>query len=210
MAEEIRQSDKQQHDTAQMRVCPVCKTAIPSSDSQCINGHRLSDRQFTTGALIAGSYEYRRVIASGASATVYEARHCVLGKSVAIKLLHPQAITEEVIMRFQQEGWAASNLNHRNLVCVHDMGTTDNGQLYMVMDYVDGRSLEDIILQDGPLSPEAAIDMFIQLCDALGYAHEKGILYRDVKPANILCSGVLESGTEPSRGAVDGLPISDS
>ena len=99
MAEEIKQSDKQQHDTAQMRDCPVCKTAIPSSDSQCINGHRLSDRQFTTGALIAGSDEYRRVIASGASATVYEARHCVLGKSVAIKLLHPQAITEEVIVK---------------------------------------------------------------------------------------------------------------
>lgn len=129
-------------------------------------------------------YKPVAVIGKGASSTVYLCRDRLLGKKVAVKCL--RSTTAELLVSFQLEAKATSLINHPNIVTILDFGSTDSGAPYMVMQYVKGVSLEELISTDGPLEPVRAVRLFGQICDALAMAHSKGIFHRDVKPSNIL------------------------
>ena len=138
------------------------------------------------GRILNSRYELEQLIGTGGMADVYRASDNLLGRTVAVKILHPQFAKDEVfIARFRQEAQAAANLNQPNIVNVYDWGIED-GTYYLVMEYVEGRDLKDIILQGGPLLPERAVEIAMSICLALEAAHAQGIVHRDIKPQNTI------------------------
>jgi serine/threonine-protein kinase len=122
----------------------------------------------------------------GGMATVYKVQDLALGRIVAIKVLHPQyAHDPDFLARFQAEARAAANLVHPNVVDVFDVGQ-DGDQHFIVMEYVQGRDLKSLIRTQAPLPIPRAVDLAIQVCAAVGYAHRSGLIHRDLKPQNVL------------------------
>lgn len=138
------------------------------------------------GRVLNSRYEIEQLIGSGGMAEVYRARDSLLGRTVAVKVLHSQYAKDPVfIERFRHEAQAAANLNHPNIVNVYDWGIEDS-TYYIVMEYVQGRDLKAIITQGGPLLPERAVEIAMSICTALEVAHSNGIVHRDIKPQNII------------------------
>ncbi len=139
------------------------------------------------GQIIDDRYELIRLIGEGGMGAVYEGRHVTIGSRVAIKTLHADAVNRpEALERFRREAQAAGTIGHPNIVRVHDIGQTEDGLPYMVMDFVDGGSLARLLYSDAPLDTKVAIRIASQMLSALGAAHEKGIIHRDVKPENVV------------------------
>jgi serine/threonine protein kinase len=136
-----------------------------------------------------GKYEVLKVLGRGGMGTVYEAWDPVLHRTVALKTMTPGlADAPDLRARFLREAQAAGGLRHHNIVTVYDVGE-DRGQPYIAMELVEGFDLEAIIQGRHPLSVEARIDILRQVCEGLGCAHQRGIVHRDVKPANIRVTG---------------------
>jgi predicted Ser/Thr protein kinase len=138
------------------------------------------------GQTIAGKFVIEAVIAVGGIGTVYRARQLGLDRKVALKLLRAEfARDEDFIERFKREARAASRLDHPNSVRVLDFGQHD-GALYLAMEYVEGRTLYQVIQDDFPLSEERTVDIMSQVLAAVGVAHDMGVVHRDLKPENIM------------------------
>lgn len=139
------------------------------------------------GSTIDKRYFIDALIAQGGMGAVYRATHTALNKKVAIKVLWPyfssNASAEE---RFHQEAKAASRLTHPGLVLVHDYGLTESGAPYLVMQFAEGESLADVLEREGRLDATRMTSIFVQICDALSYAHANNVIHRDVKPGNII------------------------
>jgi serine/threonine-protein kinase len=134
-------------------------------------------------------YRLIKQIGSGGMAEVYLAYDETLEREVAFKVLNQKyAENKEAIERFRREARNAASLSHPNIVAIHDRGETEDGTYYIVMEYMEGGTLEDLIQQDGPLPPQRATEITLQVAHALQVAHEKGVIHRDIKPQNILLS----------------------
>lgn len=141
-----------------------------------------------TETLLGNRYELEALIGQGGMAHVYRARDRVLGRPVAIKILRPEyASDENLLARFQREARAAAALLHPNIVSVYDVGQ-DGDRHYIVMEYMPGPTLKEVIRQRAPLPVEQALKVAEQVCAALEYAHRHGVIHRDIKPQNILFS----------------------
>ena len=142
---------------------------------------------FHTGKTF-GKYTLDALIGRGGMAEVYKSTHPELGRDLAIKILHPfHTDAPGFIERFRREAQAAAGLRHPNIVQIYDFAVTEDGIYYMVMEFIEGQSLEEYIAElDTPLSPEEALPLFRQIANAIEYAHGKGLIHRDIKPANIL------------------------
>jgi serine/threonine-protein kinase len=139
------------------------------------------------GRTLGERYDVTELLGKGGMGVVYLARQRVIDRWVAIKMLQAELTQDEVsVKRFEQEAKAASLLNHPHLVTLHDYGITPTGQPFLVMEYLEGHSLLDIIKRQGPLSPRRAIKIFSQVSEGLGHAHHQGIVHRDLKPSNII------------------------
>ncbi len=137
--------------------------------------------------LLDSRYEISGLLGSGGMAKVYLAHDEVLGRDVALKILREQyAENDEFVERFRREAQAAGSLAHPNIVSIYDRGRSEEGSYYIVMEYVPGGTLKDRILGDGPLNPNRAAELAAQIASALGAAHERGVIHRDVKPQNVL------------------------
>ena len=135
------------------------------------------------------SQRYRLVarVAGGGMGEVYRGHDLLLDRSVAVKILQPSLASDPVLVeRFRAEARAAARLTHPNIVGVHDWGCEGDRTYYMVMEYVSGTDLRDVLVARGNLLPRQAIDVVVAVCDALEVAHSKGLVHRDVKPENIL------------------------
>ena len=133
-----------------------------------------------------GRYALLRHLARGGMADVYLARDALLDRQVALKVLFPEYADEpSFVERFRREAQAAANLNHPNIVGVYDWGQ-ERGTYYLVMEYVEGRSMADVLRSTGPLHPDRAAEIGADVADALGTAHKAGLVHRDVKLGNIL------------------------
>lgn len=141
------------------------------------------------GTVLDDRYVLDDVIATGGMGTIFRGYDKLLERTVAIKSLHPHLATTSYAERFIQEGQTIASLAHPNLVTVYDVGSID-GLPYLVMEYIDGEDLATIIERNGAMAPAAAVPLAVQICRGLGYAHDKGIVHRDVKPQNILVTGV--------------------
>ena len=139
------------------------------------------------GKLLGERYQILSLLGQGATTCVYKARDTKVGDLVAIKILHFQLRTNEMtVRRFDQEIKSTSLLKHVNIVSFRDSGTTDNDERYLVIEYVDGISLAQLIKEHGALEWRRTVQLFLQLCAALNAAHHAGIVHRDLKPANIM------------------------
>lgn len=137
------------------------------------------------GTIFADRYELLSIIGKGGMGKVYKSRHKLMRRTVAIKVVHPHLVSNAYTMaRFQQEAEAASCLNHPNIVTVHDFGLLPRA--YLVMDYLDGICLSDLLADDAHLSLGRSLNIFVQICAALVHAHQYGVVHRDLKPSNIM------------------------
>jgi len=138
------------------------------------------------GSTLAERYEVVRRIGEGGMGAVYEARHSIIGKRVAIKVLLEKFLeNQEFIARLLQEARLASSIGHQNIVDVTDFGTTRDGRAFVVMEFLEGEPLSELIMRDAPLPVERSLHIIKQVASALGAAHSKGIVHRDVKPENV-------------------------
>ena len=139
-------------------------------------------------AVINDRYEIGKRIGRGGMAEIFQARDILLDRPVAIKVLFPEFATDPAFVeRFRREAQAAANLNHPNIVGVYDWGKVNN-TYYIAMEYVNGRTLADILKQSGTLTPMQVCDVMSEVASALISAHQNGVIHRDVKPGNILVS----------------------
>jgi len=135
---------------------------------------------------LGNRYELIDIIGQGGMSTVYKARDRILDRIVAVKVLKDEFSKDRgFIEKFNSEALSAASISHPNIVNIYDVGQ-DNEIHYIVMEYVDGRTLKDIIREQAPLPIERAVDIAIMVCDGVHHAHEKGIIHRDIKPHNIL------------------------
>jgi serine/threonine-protein kinase len=142
----------------------------------------------TQQTVFNGRYELHRRLARGGMAEVFLARDQLLDRPVAVKVLFPEfAADPSFVERFRREAQSAANLNHPNIVSVYDWGE-EGGTYFIVMEYVDGRSLASILSTEGPLHPQRAAEVTSDIAAALGFAHRNGVIHRDVKPGNVLIS----------------------
>src|SRR5205085_7470862 len=136
--------------------------------------------------VLGGRYRMESLLGQGGMAQVYKGTDTVLGRPVAIKILAPQyAKDQSFVDRFRREAQSAARLNHPNVVGVYDTGS-DDGSHYIVMEFVEGRTLADFLSSGGSLLPERAVELASSVCVALSGAHQAGIAHRDIKPGKLM------------------------
>jgi serine/threonine protein kinase len=133
-----------------------------------------------------GNYRITAKLGEGGMGAVYLAEHPVIGRKVALKVIHPQhARNSEVVARFVNEATAISHIGHEHIVEVTDLGRTSEGDLYFVMEYLEGRTLTALLAREAPLPPARALAIAAQIADALAASHARGVVHRDLKPDNV-------------------------
>jgi serine/threonine-protein kinase len=141
------------------------------------------------GEVIEGRYELEELVGSGGMSSVYRARDRLLERRVALKILHEYyTADEEYVERFRREARAAARLSHPNIVTVIDRGA-DEGRHYIVFEYIDGQTLKEYADDEGPLAVRRALELAIQIAHGLAFAHDNGLIHRDVKPQNVILNG---------------------
>jgi serine/threonine-protein kinase len=142
------------------------------------------------GRDIGGKYQIVQKIGSGGMGAVYKAAQPNIGRPVAIKILHSKLVNrKDLVSRFSREAKALAHLSHPNTVKVFDDGELEDGSLYIVMEFLEGKNLNQTVRSGGPMPVERALPILIQVCGALEEAHSHGIIHRDLKPENIfLCN----------------------
>ncbi|MCA9804445.1 MAG: protein kinase [Cyanobacteria bacterium HKST-UBA02] len=169
-----------------------------SEEPELVPDPEVAEYAEAIGSIAGDRYRPISLLGAGATGTVILCRDHLLQKNVAIKCL--RVLGEEQVIRFQQEARAASKLSHPNVVTVLDFGASTEGEPYLVMDLVNGISLDRFIEEHGPMPAERAIVIIEKICSALDHAHETGIFHRDVKSSNILLE---ESGAELEPFLID-------
>jgi eukaryotic-like serine/threonine-protein kinase len=171
-----------------MKHCPRCMQSFGDDHEHCpADGSRLrkgSDPML--GRVLGARYRLLARVGSGGMSTVYLARHEVIDRRMAIKVLRRDLAADPVQRdRFKREARAVNRIDHENIVAITDFGETDEGMLFLAMDFVDGISLFDA-LAEAPFAPPRALHITAQVAAALGRAHQAGVVHRDLKPENVL------------------------
>jgi len=163
-------------------------------------GQVLTREDPNIGKIIGGMYRIESRLGAGGMSVVYKAEHLLLQRQVVIKFIaHERIADAKTVMRFAQEAKASAVLSHPNVVATREFGVTEDGQPYIVMDFVDGTPLSTLLENQAPLKPERAIELTLQVCEGLRHAHEKGIVHRDIKPGNIV---IEKEGTEKESAKI--------
>ncbi len=183
------------------KVCPNCATHYPDAIAVCpADGATLRAADPGSdfiGTIVADRYVITHVLGEGGMGKVYRARHVRLPREAAIKVLHPRMVQDPAaVSRFDREAANASRIDHENVVRVFDFGETADGLVYLAMEFVPGRTLKDVLEQEGPLTLARAANFVQQVADGLDAAHRLGIVHRDLKPDNIL---ILRDDTGAER-----------
>jgi len=172
-----------------MKRCNICHATYPATFTHCPHDGSLlmEGNEWTDGAVIRGKYRILGKLGAGGMATVYKALHMGFDEVCALKVIHPQLAGDpSFVKRFGQEAALTRKLQHPNAVRVEDIDQADDGRPFMVMEFIEGKSLKDVIQRQAPLAVPRVCRIAKQVAGALEAAHQLGIIHRDIKPANIL------------------------
>src|SRR5450432_791213 len=191
-----------------MRSCPQCASSCDDAHRFCpscgfpIGKAAASPDDPLIGRTLPGGYLILELVGVGGMGRVYRAEQTTLGRTVAVKIIHPHLVGEEnTAARFITEARAASRLNHPNSISIIDFGKTQDGQLYLVMEFLRGKDLARVLYDESPLPFRRVVDMIRQVLAALAEAHHLDIIHRDLKPENIVI--------EPMRAGGDFVKVVD-
>src|SRR5437660_5276579 len=182
-----------------MKYCSTCNEKFDDSISFCPKDGEVleEDPSSLVGTALDGQYQIEAVLGKGGMGAVYRARHILLGDRVAIKVLPPEMRSNtEWLRRFQREGQAARRFRHPNAVTVYDLRTSADGTIYLVMEYVEGNTLDVELRKRGKFSAAEAVAVLDPIMGVLNAAHAMGVVHRDLKPENIMI-GKAATGGEP-------------
>ncbi|HEX7723541.1 MAG TPA: protein kinase [Pyrinomonadaceae bacterium] len=182
-----------------MKHCSVCNQQFDDSISFCPRDGEVleEDSGSLVGKALDGQYQIEALLGKGGMGAVFLARHILLGDRVAIKVLPPEMRgNTEWLRRFQREGQAARRFRHPNAVTVYDLRTSGDGTIYLVMEYVEGNTLDAELKKRGRFSPAEAVAVLTPVMSVLNAAHAMGVVHRDLKPENIMI-GKPSTGGEP-------------
>ena len=165
------------------RYCPACGAVYADDTDFCPKDGTAVEQK---AKIVAGRYVLKATIGLGNMGTVHRAVQLPIGREVAVKLLHPDLVRNpEMVARFEQEALAASTVDHQNAITIYDCGRSDDGQVYIAMEYLDGENLATLLHREHHLPPTRALELWVPTVKAMVVAHRKGIVHRDLKPENI-------------------------
>ena len=171
-----------------MRECQTCKCCYPDEVKNCPEDGESTVHTLSGEPLLEGKYQLESRIGQGGMGVVYKARHTYLKTAHAIKVILPDLVGNDpqLITRFRQEALAAAAIRHHNVVNVSDYGVVEGKIPFLVMEFVQGESLHDLLVREKRLSPEKAVELMYAICMGVGAAHRHGIVHRDLKPLNVM------------------------
>lgn len=171
-----------------MRECQQCKVCYPDAVTNCPADGLPTSHTIEGDPVLEGKYHIEMRIGQGGMGVVYKARHAYLKTLHAIKIILPDLVGNDpqLVTRFRQEALAAAAIRHQNVVSVTDYGVIHGALPFLVMEYVEGESLHDLLAREKRLSPERALDLISAICAGVGAAHHQGIVHRDLKPLNVM------------------------
>src|SRR6266852_369958 len=174
-----------------MKVCPVCGKEYSDTSSLCTLDAEVRQNvdDPLLGQTLAAKYLIEQLIKRGGMGSIYRGKHVMMAKTVAVKVLRPSLAGDDVVVaRFSREAKAASRISHPHAVSVTDFGEAENGVVFLVMEYLEGRTLKEIIRSEGPLPLKRVVEIIRQVTGALDAAHGQGVVHRDLKSDNIMVS----------------------
>lgn len=174
-----------------MKECQLCKNCYSDDVATCPNDGMPTMHTIPGEPVLEGKYHLECRLGQGGMGVVYKARHAFLKTQLAIKIILPDLVGNDpqLVTRFRQEALAAAAIRHTNVVGVTDYGVIQGSIPFLVMEYVDGESLHDLLTREQVLTPERALELMAAICAGVGAAHHQGIVHRDLKPLNIMiCS----------------------
>jgi serine/threonine-protein kinase len=174
-----------------MKECQLCKNCYSDDVGTCPNDGMPTMHTIAGEPVLEGKYHIESRLGQGGMGVVYKARHAYLKTQLAIKIILPDLVGNDpqLVTRFRQEALAAAAIRHQNVVAVTDYGVIQGSIPFLVMEYVEGESLHDMLAREKKLSPEKALEVISAICAGVGAAHHQGIVHRDLKPLNIMiCS----------------------
>lgn len=175
--------------TSAMKTCPRCGREFQDTTTLCPADGTVLEKtgDELVGQMLTERYRIDERISEGGMGTVYRATHVLMDKRVAIKVLHPSlAADDKIVARFSREARAASRISHPHALNVTDFGESESGVVFLVMEFLDGRTLKEVIQADGPLPLSRVAGIIEQVSGALDAAHGEGVVHRDLKSDNIM------------------------
>lgn len=171
-----------------MKECPVCRRCYPDDINHCPKDGDETTQSLLGEPILDGRYQLERRLGQGGMGVVFQARHTFLKTSHAIKVILPDLVGNDPMLatRFRQEALAAAAIRHQNIIAVTDFGMVRGTMPFLVMEFVKGRSLHEIMNKEGPMSPARAWEIISPVAAGVGAAHRQNIVHRDLKPLNIM------------------------
>src|SRR5688572_26152744 len=192
-----------------MRECPRCEVCYEDDVATCPQDEAGTKQTLPGGRLLSGRYRLEKRLGRGAMGQVYLAQdQNLITRRVAVKTVRPDILSDEMlqegeaIARFEREARAAASIRHPNVVDVTDFGKSEEGVFFLVMEYVDGESLYQLLRREGTLDIQRTVAIMGQVVAGVDAAHDEGILHRDLKPANIF---IMQKRKKSSGNVFDGF-----
>src|SRR6184192_1853633 len=182
-----------------MRECPTCRSCFPDDILHCPDDGAATTTSIGGEPILDGRYQLERRLGQGGMGVVYKARHIFLKTAHAIKIILPDLVGNDpnLVTRFRQEALAAAAIRHQNIIAVTDFGVVRGTMPFLVMEFVEGKSLQDIMAEEGAMPPLRAFELIQPICAGIAAAHRQNIVHRDLKPLNVM----IQDGVPVSEGA---------
>src|SRR5947208_3710027 len=182
-----------------MRECPTCRNCYPDDVTDCPDDRVATTNSISGEPILDGRYQLEKRLGQGGMGVVFKGRHIFLKTLHAIKVILPDLVGNDpnLATRFRQEALAAAAIRHQNIIAVTDFGVVRGTMPFLVMEFVQGKSLQDIMAEEGAMPPLRAFELIQPICAGIAAAHRQHIVHRDLKPLNVM----IQDGVPVSEGA---------
>src|SRR3954471_10777420 len=178
-----------------MKECPACRSCFSDDILHCPDDGAATTSSISGEPILDGRYQLEKRLGHGGMGVVFQARHIFLKTAHAIKIILPDLVGNDpnLVTRFRQEALAAAAIRHQNIIAVTDFGVVRGTMPFLVMEFVQGKSLQDLMAEEGAMPPLRAFELMQPICAGIAAAHRQGIVHRDLKPLNVMICDDLPS-----------------